>query len=161
MLEDYKSLKKGEVYTIDGESDRKKSRKVLECECVWINVSKLKINTTFSFVTNAAPDEIERLTSEIRKQEKSSEFKRQAENTYSAKDMDRVIEMPVSKPPLTKGVSYRVIGESLRKSSWILKIPNHNNKTCSNVVLKSDVGRTYIFLVGSSSANENLNIKME
>ena len=38
MLEDYKSLKKGEVYTIDGESESKKSWKVLECECVWINV---------------------------------------------------------------------------------------------------------------------------
>ena len=42
------------------ESDSKMSWKVLECECVWINVSKSKMKTTFSFVTNAAPDKIER-----------------------------------------------------------------------------------------------------
>ena len=68
MLDDVKTLKKGEIYTIEGESDKKKSWKVQESEYVRVNVLKSEMNTTFRFVTNTAPDEIKRLSSEVKKQ---------------------------------------------------------------------------------------------
>ena len=107
MLKDHNTLKKGEIYTIDGESDTKKSWRVLESEYVRINVSKSKMNTTFSFVTNAAPDEIERLTSEIRKQDESTH------NTVKPK-----IQMLEDHKTLKKGEIYTIDGESDSKKSW-------------------------------------------
>eukprot|EP00091_Calanus_sinicus_P015040 TRINITY_DN32916_c0_g1_i1.p1 TRINITY_DN32916_c0_g1~~TRINITY_DN32916_c0_g1_i1.p1 ORF type:complete len:118 (-),score=27.99 TRINITY_DN32916_c0_g1_i1:102-455(-) len=94
MLDNYKTLKKGEICTIDGESDTKKSWKVQER----VNVRKSEMNKTFRFVTNLAPDEIDRLTSEVKKQ---------GESTSNA--VERKIQMYKNYKTLKKAGIYRVV----------------------------------------------------
>ena len=87
----------------------KKSWKVQESEYVRVNVLKSEMNTTFRFVTNTAPDEINRLTSEVKKQ---------GESTCDA--VERKIQMFKHYKTLKKGEIYTIVEKSDNKQGWII-----------------------------------------